>query len=109
MHILERTPTRQPLWRQSGSGTTSGGLDETPAGDIAVFALYLDPAKEAALNLTRTRVGKTVLFISNPINLETFDSLVVSPETSGAEEIAKLLPGTRVVKAFNTTFADPLS
>ncbi|HMB18496.1 MAG TPA: hypothetical protein VKO41_04190 [Gaiellaceae bacterium] len=44
--------------------------------------------------------------IANPIDFETMEGLVISPETSSAEETAKLVPsGTPVVKAFNTVFA----
>ena len=53
--------------------------------------------------------GKIVVDISNPVNTDTFDALVVGPGTSAAEEIAALLPGAAVVKAFNTTFAGPLT
>ncbi|HET8878520.1 MAG TPA: diguanylate cyclase [Arthrobacter sp.] len=54
--------------------------------------------------------GKTIVDITNPVNFETFDSLVVAPGTSAAEEIAALAPGgAHVVKAFNTTFAGTLA
>src|SRR6185436_3490304 len=52
--------------------------------------------------------GKILVDISNPMNA-SFDGLATAPETSAAEEIARLAPaGTRVVKAFNTTFAGTL-
>jgi len=49
-----------------------------------------------------------VVDISNPLN-QTFDGLATAPGTSAAEELAASAPaGTRVVKAFNTTFAGTL-
>ncbi|MBZ0227699.1 MAG: NADPH-dependent F420 reductase, partial [Bauldia sp.] len=51
--------------------------------------------------------GKIVVDISNPLN-DTYDGLVTAPGKSAAEEIANLLPKSRVVKAFNTTFAGTL-
>jgi predicted dinucleotide-binding enzyme len=42
--------------------------------------------------------------ITNPLNA-TSDDLETPPGTSAAEEIAKLAPSAKVVKAFNTTFA----
>jgi predicted dinucleotide-binding enzyme len=46
--------------------------------------------------------------ITNPLNFETFDSLTVPADASAAAEIAAALPGSRVVKAFNTNFAGTL-
>ena len=74
-----------------------------------VLALYFGPAKEVATHYGDTLSGKIVVEISNPVNMETFDALVVEPGTSAAEDIAALLPGAAVVKAFNTTFAGPLT
>lgn len=109
VQILDRTPENAAkLAAELGGTTTSGGLSEVPEGDIVVLALYFGPAKEVATHFGDTLSGKTVVEISNPINTETFDSLTVGAETSAAEEIAALLPGARVVKAFNTTFAGPL-
>lgn len=48
--------------------------------------------------------GKTVIDVSNPVNAD-FSGLSVGHTTSAAEEIAALLPGASVVKAFNTIFA----
>jgi len=52
--------------------------------------------------------GKTVVDISNPMN-STYDGLALPAGTSAAEEIARVVPnGTKVIKAFNTTFAGTL-
>ena len=110
VQILDRTPDNAAkLATELGSDTASGGLGDVPEGDIVVLALYFEPAKEVATHYGDTLSGKTVIEISNPVNMETGDSLVVDPGTSAAEEVAKLLPGARVVKAFNTTFAGPLA
>ncbi|AXJ09357.1 NADPH-dependent F420 reductase [Arthrobacter sp. PM3] len=110
VQVLDRTPENAAkLAAELGGTCTSGGLSEVPDGDIVVLALYFGPAKEVAMHFGDTLSGKTVVEISNPIDTETFDSLVVGPETSAAEEIAALLPGARVVKAFNTTFAGTLA
>lgn len=53
--------------------------------------------------------GKIVVDITNPLNFETFDSLTVSADSSAAAEIAAALPNSRVLKAFNTTFAGTLA
>lgn len=110
LQILDRNPENAAkLAAELGGNTASGGLGDLPEGDMVVLALYFEPAKEVATHYGDTLSGKTVVEISNPVNMETGDSLVVEPGTSAAEEVAKLLPGARVVKAFNTTFAGPLA
>lgn len=48
--------------------------------------------------------GKILIDVSNPVT-EDFSGLQVGHKTSAAEEIASRLSGARVVKAFNTVFA----
>lgn len=110
LQILSRSPEHAAkLAAGLGADATSGGLGDIPEGDIVVLALYFGPAKEVATHYGDTLSGKTVVEISNPADPETFDSLTVEPGSSAAEEIAALLPGAQVVKAFNTTFAAPLT
>jgi predicted dinucleotide-binding enzyme len=59
---------------------------------------------EIASKIKEVANQKIVISIANPLN-ETYDGLVTAPDTSAAEELQKLLPNTKVVKAFNTTFA----
>ncbi|KQN89419.1 NADPH-dependent F420 reductase [Arthrobacter sp. Leaf69] len=109
LQILSRSPEHAAkLAAELGADTTSGGLGDIPEGDIVVLALYFEPAKEVATHYGDTLSGKTVVEISNPTDPD-FDSLTVEPGSSAAEEIAALLPGAEVVKAFNTTFAGPLA
>jgi predicted dinucleotide-binding enzyme len=52
--------------------------------------------------------GKVVVDITNPVTPD-YMGLTIGHATSAAEEIAKALPGTVVVKAFNTVFAQVLA
>ena len=63
----------------------------------------------ALRNRVEQLTGKTVVDITNPLNFETFDSLVVPVGSSAAAELQKALPGARVLKAFNTNFAATLA
>ena len=46
--------------------------------------------------------------VYNPVEFEIFDSLTVAADGSATAEIAAALPDSRVLKAFNTTFAGTL-
>jgi len=72
--------------------------------DIIIVAVPYDAEKEVASKIKEVANQKIVISIANPLN-ETYDGLVTAPDTSAAEELQKLLPNSKVVKAFNTTFA----
>ena len=75
------------------------------AGDIVVLAVpYAAIASILEANKA-SLAGKILVDISNPVNFENMDELLTPAWSSAAEEIAKLIPEARVVKAFNTNFA----
>jgi 8-hydroxy-5-deazaflavin:NADPH oxidoreductase len=78
-------------------------------GDIVILAVYYAALQDILADYADKFAGKTVVDITNPVNLETFDSLLVPADSSSAEELAAALPSSRVLKAFNTTFASALS
>jgi predicted dinucleotide-binding enzyme len=88
-------------------GATPGGAAKMPSGQIVVLALPFAAAKEVVSRYGDALRGKVVVDISNPVDYETLDSLVVAPGSSAAEEIAALTRAD-VVKAFNTTFSGTL-
>lgn len=99
----------QELAAELGAGVTSGSTVDVPQGNIVVLAVPFDAAKSVVRAYGDALAGKTIVDITNPVNFETFDSLVVEPGNSAAEEISQLAPaGAHVVKAFNTTFAGTL-
>ncbi|WBM81117.1 NAD(P)-binding domain-containing protein [Cryobacterium breve] len=110
LQILDRDPAKAAsLAAELGAEVTSGTLTSPLTGEIVVLALPFDAAKEVVTALGAALSGKTVIDITNPVDFSTFDSLVVAPGTSAAEELAALAaPGATVVKAFNTTFAGAL-
>ena len=83
-----------------------GHTDSTAVtGDVVVLAVPYPAVAARADQLD----GKIVVDITNPLNFETFDSLTVPADASATAEIAAALPGSRVLKAFNTTFAATLA
>jgi 8-hydroxy-5-deazaflavin:NADPH oxidoreductase len=92
-----------------GGGTAKNlGHGEIPTGDIVVLAVPYPAVADIVLTLGDALAGKVVVDITNPLDFETFDSLVVPAGSSAAAEIAAALPQSRVLKAFNTTFAATL-
>jgi predicted dinucleotide-binding enzyme len=92
-----------------GDGSASAGRSgDEIADDVVVLALYFPDAKAAVERYGDGLSGKVVVDITNPIN-ETYDGFVTPPDGSAAQELAKSAGGARVVKAFNTTFANTLS
>jgi 8-hydroxy-5-deazaflavin:NADPH oxidoreductase len=96
--------------RESAEGV--GSLEGADAhdeigGDVVVLAVYYPDARAALERHGDDLSGKVVVDITNPVN-ETYDALVVPPDGSATQELAKLVPDAKLVKAFNTTFAGTL-
>ncbi|MFG1834008.1 NADPH-dependent F420 reductase [Micromonospora chersina] len=83
--------------------------DKPVTGDIVVLAVPYPAVDQVLAERGDQLKGKIVVDITNPLNFETFDSLTVPADSSAAAEIAAKLPGSRVLKAFNTTFAGTLA
>jgi len=77
-------------------------------GDIVVLAVPYPALRDIVDKYADQLVGKIVVDITNPLNFETFDALVVPVGSSATAELAAALPTSRVLKAFNTTFAATL-
>lgn len=109
IQVLDRDPARADSLAGDLAGASSGTLADAPTGDIVVLALPYAAVPEVLAQLGSHLQGKTVVDITNPVDFETFAGLVVPQDSSAAQEIAKLVPGAHVVKAFNTTFAATLA
>lgn len=83
---------------------------DTPVtGEVVVLAVPYPAVSAVIAQRSAQLAGKIVVDITNPLNFETFDSLVVAADSSAAAEVAAALPDSRVLKAFNTTFAGTLA
>ena len=75
--------------------------------DVVIVATAYGDAASALANVGDLR-GKVVIDITNPLTAD-YMGLTIGHSTSAAEEIAKVVPGAEVVKAFNTVFAQVLA
>ena len=113
--ILGKGNMGQAIAAVAGKGGHSvqllGSKDtDTPvSGDVVVLAVPYPVVSDVIAQRGEQLAGKIVVDITNPLNFETFDSLVVPADSSAAAEIAAALPQSRVLKAFNTTFAATLA
>jgi len=79
-------------------------VDASWEADIIIAAVPYEAEKEVAEKIREVANQKIVISIANPLN-DKYNGLVTEPGTSAAEELQKLLRNSKVVKAFNTTFA----
>ena len=78
-------------------------LDAAKWGEVVILAVPYRTVKDVAKVLGSAVDGKVVVDVTNVLGPDM--ELAVGFSTSGAEEVQKLLPQARVVKAFNTVFA----
>ena len=74
-------------------------------GDIVCFAIPFAAMEEVLLKNKEFLKHKIVVDITNAINIEDWSPVFLG-EDSGGEQVARLLPESKVAKAFNTIFAD---
>ena len=88
---------------------THGTVGEPITGEIVILAVPYGAVAGVLSQYEGLLEGKVIVDITNPVDFATFDSLVVPVDSSAAQVIAARLPGSSVLKAFNTTFAVTLS
>ncbi len=95
--------------KQMGKG---GSISVAPAdtlpGEVVILAVPYGVAESVVHQYIESLPGMILVDITNPVKFQEME-LAISPDTSMAEEIAKIAPvNTRVIKAFNTIFAKTL-
>jgi len=87
-----------------GGGAKGGSIkDAASFGEIVLIATPWSAAADA-IQSAGSFEGKIVIDCTNPLEPD-MSGLVIGRTTSAAEEIAKMAHGGKVVKAFNTVFA----
>jgi hypothetical protein len=96
----------------TGSRAAASSADAAGEADVVVLAIPFASAPEVAGEIRDAVVGKPVVDVTNRVSFGP-DGAETDTSSSNAEEIADLLPGANVVKAFNTLFAsnqsDPMA
>jgi 8-hydroxy-5-deazaflavin:NADPH oxidoreductase len=100
--VVSRGGNTVELLGQSDAGTPV-------TGDVVVLAVYYGALADVVAQRGAQLDGKVVVDITNPLDVTTMDALVVPADGSAAAELAVALPQSRVLKAFNTTFAATLA
>jgi NADPH-dependent F420 reductase len=93
---------------QAGDRASHGSYTQAAAfGDIVINALQGAATLPVMADLKAELAGKLLIDIANPLDFSKGfpPTLFISNDRSLAEEIQKLLPQTRVVKALNTVHA----
>jgi len=88
---------------RSGAQASSELAGAVAEADVVVLAVPYGALSDVASQIASGAQGKVVIDATNPLKPD-YSGLAVSGR-SGAEEVQDLLPGAKVVKAFNTTFA----
>ena len=90
------------LVQKTGGGTTaSSPTDAAAAADLIVFAVPWAGAEKAASSLGAVD-GKTIIDVTNALSFGSHGLMEIATDTSSGESIQKWLPGSTVIKAFNT-------
>jgi len=108
-HLVLFSFSRDPEKLKALAGSLQNAVAVTPAeavqkSDVVLLSVRWENVGDA-IKAAGPLDGKILIDCTNPLNHE-LTGLEIGRSTSAAEEIAKMAPGAKVVKAFNTVFAD---
>jgi NADPH-dependent F420 reductase len=96
----------------TGATVAESNHTAVSASSVVVLAVPFTSVADVAAEIGDAVAGKVVIDVSNRMSFGA-DGPAMDTTTSNAEELAALLPGASVVKAFNTLFAsnqsDPIT
>jgi NADPH-dependent F420 reductase len=96
----------------TGSRVASSNAAAAEGADVVVLAIPFSSATEVAGEIAAAVAGKPVIDATNRMSFGA-NGPEIDTTTSNAEELARLLPGAHVIKAFNTLLAsnqsDPIA
>jgi len=102
---LEQT---KEVIKDMGANVKAGTLREViDFGEVLVFAIPYESINDVVNSSGGRLKGKIVMECINPLTPDAME-LKIGHKTSAAEELAKIIPGSRVVDGFNTIAAKVL-
>ena len=102
-----QTAKAEALARELPGDVRTGQVGDPLAGEVVVLAVWYPAVADVLRRYGDALDGRIVIDITNPIDTDAFEPLVLGAG-SAAQEIAAAAPAARIVKAFNTTFASTL-
>jgi predicted dinucleotide-binding enzyme len=90
-------------------GGAAGAVGDEITGDVVVLAVPYGAVADVLDAYPGAFDGKVLVDVTNPVDLGTFDDLVVPADSSAARLLQDAVPGAKVVKAFNTNFGGTLA
>ena len=100
------------LAAETGATIAASNAAAAEAAEVVVLAVPSDSFPGIATEIGQAVTGKVVVDVSNRMSF-TANGPNIDTSSSNAEDLAALLPGAHVVKAFNTLFAsnqsDPIA
>jgi len=85
----------------------AASAEDVANADIVILALWYPGTVGFATAHRAALAGKVIVDIANPLDA-SYTGLTLEPTTSAAEELARAMPGSTVVKALNTVPAPTL-
>lgn len=108
VRVVARDPAKARALADAHAGARAvPALGAADGADAVIVATPYEGAVSALQSLGAPQ-GQVVIDITNPLTAD-FMGLTLGYDTSAAEEIARAVPGARVVKAFNTLFAQVIA
>ncbi len=107
VQVTARTAAKAQALAAQFPGVQAVSAAEAANADVLLLATgYADAV--AALQAIAPREGQVVIDVTNPLTAD-YMGLTLGHSTSAAEEIASALPRIRLVKGFNTLFAQVIA
>jgi 8-hydroxy-5-deazaflavin:NADPH oxidoreductase len=92
----------------AATGAGAGSIAQAATADVVVLAVWYPSLVEVAREVVAANPRAILVDVTNPVAPD-FSAQAHPGGPAAAEEIAAALPGTAVVKAFNTNFAQVLA